>query len=126
MPRIGSIGERLDLRIKQGATFGPFNAVMRNPDNTPVDLTGCQIRGKIRHKGLSEPVLAAIEVVSAYDSTGTYSFGLSDSVTASLPCGELETASDSIHTWDLELEDASGRVTALYYGDASVFREVTR
>ncbi len=44
MATLGYIGERLDLLIRQGATFGPFDVTLANPDKTPVDLTGATVR----------------------------------------------------------------------------------
>ena len=44
MATLGYIGERLDLLIRQGATFGPFDVTLANPDKTPVNLTGATVQ----------------------------------------------------------------------------------
>lgn len=128
-PQIGYLGEPLDILIRQGGTFGPFSGTMVDTDGTPIDLTGCTIRGSIRHKGLDAnkaPFPFNLVVTSAYDATGTYSFTLTDEVTATIPCGESTDLPASQHVWDMELQDAGGQVIPLYYGKVTVLREVTR
>lgn len=125
IPTIGNIGERLDLLIRQGATFGPFTATMENPDGSPVDLTGATIRGQIRKKPGDTAVAAQIEVVSDYDATGVYSFGLAETVTRAITCGASIDLPASLYVWDLELVQGA-QVTPLYWGEVRVHREVTR
>lgn len=48
MAQVGFRGERLDLIARQGATLGPFVVTLTNPDNSPVNITGCTIRGLVR------------------------------------------------------------------------------
>lgn len=129
---IGSIGERLDLLIRQGATFGPFTATMRNPapdantPGTPVILTGCTIRGHIR-KAPADAQPAAVVDVSITDApNGVYTWGLSASTTAAMSAGLDVTKPESRYVWDMELEDSAGRVIPLYWGEVRIHREVTR
>lgn len=123
---IGTKGERLDLLIRQGADFGPYLAEMKNPDGTPVDLTGCVIRGSIRKTPASSAVAAAIEVAITDATAGQYQFGVGHVATSPLKCGVNEKAPESLYVWDLEMQDAMGRVMPLYYGDVGIFREITR
>lgn len=131
-PTIGYFGERLDLKIRQGATFGPIQATMRNPVvppatiGTPVDLTGCTIRGQIRRKALDVAIVASFAVTITNAAAGQYEFGLSSATTAGITAGETLDSSTSKYVWDLELVDATGRITPLYYGAVTVLREVTR
>ena len=126
MPTLGYIGEKLDLLIRQGATLGPFNVTLTNPNGTPYDLTGVTIRGQIR-KTPSDPVVTADLDVSVIDSLlGKFEFGISSVLTAQIPTGESLKDTPSGQVWDMELVDTLGRVTPLYYGDVKVFREVTR
>lgn len=125
-PVLGSIGTQLNLLIKQGSTLGPFEVTLTNPDTTPIVLSGCQIRGQIRKKALDPVVVAALTVTSAYDGTGTFAFGMPAAETTALPAGELLTDPISHAVWDMELQDSTGRITPLYYGAVTVFREVTR
>lgn len=52
MTTLGYIGEKLDLLIRQDATLGSFDATMRNPDGSAVNLIGATIRGQVRRKAL--------------------------------------------------------------------------
>lgn len=121
---LGTKGERLDLVIKQGADLGPFDAFMKNPDASPVNLTNCSLVGHLR-KEPTAPSLAATfdcEIVDAL--AGHYRFGLGHAATAALKCGPKETDAASQYYWDLELIDSLGRVIPLYYGNAPVFRNI--
>lgn len=126
IPTIGFFGERLDLRIRQGATLGSFLAQMLNPNGSPVDLTGCTIRGQIRKTGLANSITAAIECTITDPLDGRYEFGLPDEITTGIPAGESITDDESQYVWDLELEDSIGRVIPLYHGSVNVLREATR
>lgn len=124
---LGTFGEVVALQIRQGATFGPFTAQMFNPDGvTPVDLTGCTVRAHIRARAKDPVILAALNASITDAPAGKYEFGLTDEQTALLPAGETVKDAESKAVWDLELEDSTGRVLALYYGPVTVFREVTR
>lgn len=126
MATLGTIGERLDLLVKQGSTLGPFNASMKNPDGSPVNMTGMTLRAQIRRTGLSASVVASIPATITNPALGQYTFGLSDEATSAIPAGETLKDPASKYVWDMELEDAAGNVMPLYYGDCKVFREVTR
>lgn len=126
MPSLGNIGEKLDLKIRQGATLGPFKATMLLASGEPFDLTGATIRGQIRRRALSEEVTADIQVEIPAPLLGEYQFGLDDETTAGMEAGEALADSESLYVWDLELELSDGTVKPLYYGKVSVFREVTR
>jgi hypothetical protein len=126
MATLGYIGERLDLLIKQGSTLGPFNATMKNPDGTPVNMTGMTLRAHIRRTGLSADLVVTIPVTITQPTEGKYTFGLTDEATAAIPACETIKDAASKYVWDMELQDAAGNVMPLYYGDCKVFREVTR
>lgn len=123
---LGYIGEKLDLLVKQGSTLGPFRVTLLNADQTPVNLTGCTIRGHVRKKALSADIAALFAVSITEAAQGKFEFGLPDELTAAIPAGETLKDPLSLYVWDMELEDALGRVMPLYYGDCKVFREVTR
>jgi hypothetical protein len=124
--RIGTIGEKQDLLIRQGATFGPVRAKMTNPDGTAMNLTGCIIRGQVRDEPLGSAVVCDVDVTITDPVNGDYEYGISAAKTAAMSAGAQLRDKLSQKFWDLELEDTLTRVTPLYYGDVSVFREVTR
>lgn len=126
VPQIGSIGNRLDLLIRQGGTFGPVTDTLANPDGSPVDLTGATIRGQIRKQPSDTAIVASFDVVITNALGGEYTFGLPASTTAGITAGADVTKPDSIYAWDIELQDTLGRVIPLHWGTVRVHREVTR
>jgi hypothetical protein len=126
MATLGYIGERLDLLIRQGATFGPFDVTLANPDKSPVDLSGASLRAHIRKKALDTNVVISLQVELTDPALGKFKFGLTDEFTAGITAGESVKDHASLYVWDMEMEDSLGRVSPLYYGEVKVFREVTR
>ncbi len=125
--QLSSLGERINLQLQQGATFGPITATMTNPDTTPVNLTGCTIFGSVRKTALAaDPAAAVITVAITNAAGGIYTFTIPAATTDGLTAGEQRTAPESQYVWDLFLKDAAGRVLPLYYGDVMVLRRVTR
>lgn len=123
---IGDSGARVDLLIRQGATFGPHTVVLTNPDTTPVNLTGCTLRAQIRRSTNAADIAATLAIDVTNASAGTFTYGLSAALTAALAAGSTYQSAESRYVWDLELEDTLGRVTALAFGDVYVQAEVTR
>lgn len=126
IPTIGDYGVRLDLDIKQGSTFGPFTGMVSNPDQTPMDLTSCLVRGQIRKKALDADVVQAFTCIITDAAAGKFSFELSDTETAAIVAGESTAQAASKYVYDMELVDSTGRVIPLMYGNVTMFREVTR
>lgn len=127
MAKIGSIGERIDIILRQGSTLGPFLVTLTNPDNRPVDLTGAVVQGQVRKNALDvgAPV-ASFEIEFVDRVNGKFKFGISRTVTVNIPAGEYREDPASQYKWDMELIDSQGRCIPLYYGDFENFREVTR
>lgn len=123
---LGTLGERLQITCRQGASLGPFTAKMRNADGTPVDLTGSLIRGTVRRTQADADALASIETAISDPTGGVYMFGLSSRITAGLPAGVNIQDPNAKLVWDLELVDSQGRVTPLYYGPFFNVLGVTR
>ena len=123
---IGTFGERLDLKIKQGSTFGPIRFELLNPDDTPVDLTNCELRSQIRQDALDAMVVVSLNCEFTDPMQGKFQISLSDEQTRLIDAGESIHDVESRYVWDMELEDGLGRVIPMYYGQVSVLREVTR
>jgi hypothetical protein len=122
---IGSFGSKLNLNIRQGGTFDA-TATAKNPDTTPINLTGATVRGQIRKKALDTAVVESFTCTITDAVNGVFTFGLTDEETAAIAAGEQPTEEASLYVWDMELEDSLGRVTPLFYGNVTVLREVTR
>lgn len=125
VPSVGGYGQRLDLHLRQGATWSAVLQI-KNPDGSPVDLLGCTLAGQIRRKGLSADVLKTFAIAVTDAAQGAVAWSLSAADTAGLPAGETTSSPDSRHVYDIELVDSLGRVTGLLWGDVIVLREVTR
>lgn len=126
MATLGSIGVKLDLLIKQGSTFGPHEFTLTNPNGTPLNLTGCSIRAQMRKRAGDATATAALTTPITAPLAGKFTLSLSAAETTPLPAGETLKDPASKGVWDCELLDSLGQVTPLYYGDTTVFREVTR
>ncbi len=127
IPTLGTLGEELNLLIKQGSTFGPMTVVATNQSNGAViDLTSCTIRAQMRRKALDVGVIATFDVQIIDAAGGEFTFELSDEITAAIEVDEILQKPLSQFTWDMELEDSIGNVIPLFYGKAEVYREVTR
>jgi hypothetical protein len=126
-PVLGDRGDRVDLLIRQGATFGPHEITLTNPDDTPVDLTGATVRAQMRRKALTTGLpLATFDTPVTDAAAGVFTLGLSAAATAALVAGEDPASLDSRAVWDLEVQDATGRVVPVYWGSVTIHREVTR
>lgn len=126
-PVLGHAGEQLDLFIRQGATFGPHQLTLSNPDGSAVNLTGATVRGQLRRRALTAGApLATLTVTVISAAAGVLEFGLSAAQTGALSAGESVASAESRAVWDLELQDSLGGVTPIYFGNVTIFREVTR
>lgn len=121
-------GERWDLELRQGATFGPVRHTLLNPDLTPVNLAGFSVRGQVRRKALAADPAAAdfVTTIAPTPADGWYEFGLTDETTGALPCGGTPGAPESAYEYDVELVDAAGRVICTLWGELRIKAEVTR
>lgn len=117
-----------ELKLEQGATFR--RAIRYIVDDTPVDLTGYDIRMQIRpqYADRTEDILleanldnGRIEILdqSDPDEVGYFVVTISAEDTESLQW-------DRQAFYDIELESSSGNVVRLLAGRATLFREVTR
>lgn len=122
----GSFGTRLDLLIKQGATFAlPFQAV--DAEGLPINLTGYVVRSQIRKTVKATAVTATFApVINADPTTGLFSLRLTDAETSAITAGLTSATAESQYVWDLEIQAPDGFVTALAYGNVLVYPEVTR
>lgn len=127
--KISTLGERLDLELRQGASLLPVRHNLVDPDTgDPVNLTGFTARGQIRRKALDSgaPVAVFNTQIAPTPADGWYEFWLTDEQTAAITCGPTINDPASLYEWDFELEDAAGNVTNTFWGLVRVKAEVTR
>ena len=125
--KIGTYGEELGLRIRQGATFGPHRLVISNPvTGLPVDLTGATFRAQVRKKsGDSVPVLS-FQCAIFNAATGEMDFWAEDDATITVRAGEDVRSGESQYKWAMDMIDASSRVLPLLYGPVEVMPAVAK
>lgn len=121
---VGNTGERLNLVIKQGSTFGPYTFTIKNPDNTPVDLTDIEIRGSIRKYHFSDTAIN-FDIVKTDAVNGVFELKLSSEITKNMQAGSNPESAQSRYYYDIEL-DSTGQVVPFIYGDVNVLREITK
>ncbi len=127
IPRIGDVGARLDLDIRQGGTFGPYE-VQELDDATglPVDISGCTFVGQIRKTPTSATVVATFTCVVTDGLLGLWTYGMADEVTAAITAGNASGMAESRYTYDIEMHDVAGNVYPRLYGGVFVWAENTR
>ena len=114
-----------NLAIDQGATWR-LEVTYLDPDDTPIDLTGFDVRMQVRrayadNDGTAEPFvdLTIGDGVTVTDAAGgEFLLTIPKALTTTLPPGNW--------LYDLEIESSGGEVTRLMYGRALVRAEVTR
>lgn len=128
-PRIGNTGERLDLDIRQGANFGPYE-VQEIDDATglPMALTGKSFQGHIRRTpNTAGSPIATFTCQVVNELLGIWSFSLSAATTAAISAGNSPTMPESRYTYDIEMVDAlAGRVEPRLFGNVFVTAENTK
>lgn len=126
---LGTKGGRLDLLVRQGATFGPNNVTLKNSaDGTPISIANSTITGQIRKTADAATALASVLITIVDAPNGSFIWEFSATSTAALAADPVdETQAESQYVWDMEIINTiTNRVTPLLYGDVSVFREVTK
>lgn len=131
---LSNLGEELELRIKQGATWdgGEFELLYEDElgnAGAPVDLTGAVVSMQFRKKGLDTgtPPAEATCTVSAPATAGKFRPTMTATQTAAVPAGELVTSKESAYTFDVFVTwTGSGVKWELYHGNAFFFRRVTK
>lgn len=107
--------------LEQGATFN-LVVTWRNPDQTPIDLTGYTAKMQVRPSKGSADVIATFSTDDATivlgGSLGTVMFDVDAADTALLPAG--------VYVYDLEMKSSGGQVTRLLEGTFTIDAEVTR
>ena len=126
VPKIGALGQRLDLQLRQGATFGPYTLRIATAAGEPVDVTGKTFAGQIRKRALDATVGKSFAFVVTDAAAGVVTWQMAAADTAQIVAGESTSSPDSRYVYDVEMTDASGRVEPLLWGDIIVLREVTR
>lgn len=110
-----------DIYVEQGATY-QLNITWKQPNNTPVNITGFSARMQFRKSKTSSTVL-----FSGTNTNGIITLGgAAGTVSITIPATTTDDFSFGCGVYDLELESSGGVVTRLIEGSVEVSKEVTR
>ena len=113
---------RLNAVIPQGATYKGFDFVYRDPNDTPIDLTGYTARMHFREKHTDpDPPLYA-----ATDGDDITLGGAAGTIVIVIPAATTAAWTFKTAVYDLELVEPDGEVVRLVEGRITVTPEVTR
>lgn len=110
-----------DITIEQGATF-QLELIWKNPDTTPINLTGYTARMQVRKKHAD-----TVKVLDLTTQNGKIIITpLLGKINVTVPATETDDITIKTGVYDLELESSTGIVTRLIEGGVTVSPEVTR
>jgi hypothetical protein len=118
---LGNIGASQEIAIRRGATWGPHRITFRNPDASPVDLTGASVVAEVRRKTSDSAALLPIDVTIVNAAGGVVDIDLSESATATLTAAEDPSTAASRVVWRLDIIDSAGRVIPVFRGPGTVY-----
>ena len=104
---VSNLGGDINWNVAQGTDFGPVTLTFTNPDNTPLNLTGCTLTSDIR-KLPGGPIVANATVTITNATGGIATYLIPHAVTAALTAGANLNDPASLYLWDLKLVDALG------------------
>jgi len=123
--RVGTAGKRVDLLIRQGATFAiELRAV--TPAGEPKPIAGYTVRSQIRKMPSSPVSVASLSAIVTNAPGGVFTLYMTAAQTAALVAGETADSAASRYAWDVEIESPSGFVSPVAWGTVQVHPEVTR
>lgn len=104
--------DNIDMKIWKGDEQ-PYNIVLVNSDQTPVDLTGATAQAVIK---------SSFDSVKSYDFECTIHDG--NQVSLYLPSEVSKTIPAGNYVWNFQVTFPSGGVRTFLAGDVTVFAEV--
>jgi hypothetical protein len=111
---VGALPAGVDVALYAGDDF-EMTVKVSDANGNPVILTGTTPKSEIRATQAATVVLATFTVTTVDPST--YKLTLTGAITAALPASAV---------WDLQVTDATSKVTTLAAGKVKVTAEVTR
>lgn len=111
--------DTVDLNTVNAAEFTPYTSGGYLQFYTPANLSGCTARMKIRNR-VGGTVLASYTTGAGLTLDNTLK-----TITVQIEAVETATFGWTRGVYDLEIEDGTGVVTGLLYGQVIVLKEVT-
>lgn len=110
-----------DFYVEQGATY-QLDITWKQPDGTPVNLTGYTARMQFRRNKRATEIL-----FSGTTSNGVITLGgAAGTISITIPAATTDDFSFNCAVYDIELESGGGIVYRLVEGSVEVSKEVTR
>ena len=110
------MSSKLDLEIRRGDTFYKTFTI-KQPDGTPVDITGVSIRAQLR-KYVNSTIVVDLTTNILDASAGRWSLGLTPD----------ETANIDFHygKYDVEFTFVGGKRQTIIFGNILISEDITR
>lgn len=114
------------LTAIQGDTW-EIILTLKQPNNQPMDLTGCQVRGQIRKDYMDASAVASFGCQVLTPATdGKVKISVDAITTASILGGKTTKDPKGKYVYDIEIVDTAGSVFKPLRGDLIVLLEVTK
>lgn len=118
MKRIGSIGVKQDIIIKQGADFGKYALTIKDANKIPMNITGFTFKGVIKQNAMTPKVIIEFTFDPVDLANGKINMWIPNTETAKLK-GNIDLRPEYIY--DVSMEDLSGFIEPLLYGSVAVY-----
>lgn len=111
------LAARLDLSMREGVTFGPYDVVLRGPRQAPLDLTGVVLEGEVRRRTTDAAPLDTLEIEMVDALKGHFLVSLPHARVTALAKTDKRKSPTLRLSYAIFAEDTFGVRRALLYGD---------
>ena len=110
----------VNLTIKRGTTFGPYQILCKDANGAAVPLAGYSAKAEARKNNDSELALDLAPVIEADDAAGIITL-------PEIPWETTADIAENLLKWDLILIDPSGKkLPPFVYGEITVETPITQ
>jgi len=110
----------VNLTIKRGTTFGPYQIICKQADGTPFPLAGYSAEAQARERVSGEVVIDLAPTIQPDDALGIISL-------SEIPWEETAAMADELLKWDLILIDPNGKkIPPFVFGEITVTTPITQ
>jgi hypothetical protein len=107
-----------NILIQQGSSYSQ-QLTIKQPDGTPVDLTGATVRSQVRERyDDASPIVSFTTAIDADPTTGIFTLSLTDAQTAAFSFTKA--------LYDIEIVYSDASVDRILQGNVILSKEVTK